>query len=217
MHFSPPFYILVAAATVFCLVTGATVPRWCSSKKPEGSKCQGCPPMFDGKPCASTTRYNGRKWGDGSCACRDPWTKSKYTAAANAVFMNPLRKRVTAASAVDFCQENCGQCYRICTTGGSHTNSPNVANVCIVIQLENTCPPAGNAACRQTMSPEHCADHPTNCTSGAGEFGYPAHFDLQNADNQGVDSVNQKTLPVLLPSLLPSSFFEKDTCMNCHF
>ena len=120
MHFSPPFYILVAAATVFCLVTGATVPRWCSSKKPEGSKCQGCPPMFGGKPCASTTRYNGRKWGDGSCACKDSWTKSKYTAAANAVFMNPLRKRVTAASAVDFCQENCGQCYRICTTGGSH-------------------------------------------------------------------------------------------------
>ena len=35
--------------------------------------------------------------------------------------------------------------------------------------------------------------------------------------DQGVDSVNQKTLPVLLPSSPLSSFFEKDTCMNCHF
>ena len=33
----------------------------------------------------------------------------------------------------------------------------------------------------------------------------------------GVNSVNQKTLPSFLPSFLPSWFFEKDTCMNCHF
>merc|ERR1712117_931689 len=45
------------------------------------SKCQGCPPMYNGKPCASTTRYNDLT--KGSCGCGDDpnptsfWTKTK--------------------------------------------------------------------------------------------------------------------------------------------
>lgn len=36
------------------------------------------------------------------------------------------------------------------------------------------------------MSPENCTENPTLCkeSGGTGKFGYPAHFDLQNADNQ---------------------------------
>ena len=40
------------------------------------------------------------------------------------------------------------------------------------------------------------------------------HLDQQGNGVQGVDSVNKNTPPDLPSSLLPSSFFEKDTCMN---
>ena len=51
------------------------------STDPLLSMCEGCPPMYNGLPCASTTWYNDLT--KGSCGCGtepnppDFWTKSK--------------------------------------------------------------------------------------------------------------------------------------------
>ena len=34
---------------------------------------------------------------------------------------------------------NCGQCYQLCTTGGTHNGVPSDPGQCVVIQLENRC------------------------------------------------------------------------------
>ena len=106
-----------------------------SLASPVNTKCQGCPPMYNGKPCASTTRYTGLS--KGSCGCgSDPnppnfWTKTRYTAAGNAAMMddmNPLNS---------WCTKNCGLCFEVCTTGGSHTGASHTPDECIVVQIEN--------------------------------------------------------------------------------
>ena len=38
-----------------------------------------------------------------------------------------------------WCTTNCGQCYRLCTTGGTHNGVPSTPGECVVIQLENRC------------------------------------------------------------------------------
>jgi len=61
---------------------------------PTSSKCNGCPPTYNGKLCASTTKYGGM--GKGSCGCGSEdavvsfWTKSKFTAAINAKNLDPI-------------------------------------------------------------------------------------------------------------------------------
>ena len=106
-----------------------------SLASPVNTKCQGCPPMYNGKPCASTTRYTG--FSKGPCGCgSDPnppnfWTKTRYTAAGNAAMMddmNPLNS---------WCTKNCGLCFEVCTTGGSHTGASHTPDDCIVVQIEN--------------------------------------------------------------------------------
>ena len=102
---------------------------------PKLSNCEGCPPMFDGKPCASTTWYNDLT--KGACGCGDEpnppdfWTKSKYTAAGNAMMMDP--KNPTNS----WCTSNCGLCFELCTTGGTINGEPSNPGECVVIQLEN--------------------------------------------------------------------------------
>ena len=74
--------------------------------KPLDSRCTGCPPKFNGKVCASTTRYNDLT--KGACGCgTEPnqktfWTKSGYTAAANAMLMDPSNPNL------GWCPHNCG-------------------------------------------------------------------------------------------------------------
>ena len=102
---------------------------------PKLSNCEGCPPMFDGKPCASTTWYNDLT--KGACGCGDEpnppdfWTKSKYTAAGNAMMMDPENPTNS------WCTSNCGLCFELCTTGGTINGEPSSPGECIVIQLEN--------------------------------------------------------------------------------
>ena len=102
---------------------------------PKLSNCEGCPPMFDGKPCASTTWYNDLT--KGACGCGDEpnppdfWTKSKYTAAGNAMMMDP------GDPTNSWCTSNCGLCFELCTTGGTINGEPSTPAECIVIQLEN--------------------------------------------------------------------------------
>merc|ERR1711915_56322 len=92
---------------------------------PKVSKCEGCPPMFNGKPCASTTWYNDLT--KGACGCGnepnppDFWTKSKYTAAGNAMMIDPDNPTNS------WCTSNCGLCFELCTTGGTHFDLQNAA------------------------------------------------------------------------------------------
>ena len=93
--------------------------------------------MYNGKVCASTTRYNDLT--KGACGCgsepnpKEFWTKSGYTAAANAMLMDPYEPNN------GWCPRNCGQCYRLCSTGGTTTGKPTTAGKCIVVQIENRC------------------------------------------------------------------------------
>ena len=73
---------------------------------PKLSKCNGCPPTYKGKLCASTTRYNDMT--KGSCGCgSEPnplsyWTKSKFTAAMNAKNLDHINPTNS------WCPSNCG-------------------------------------------------------------------------------------------------------------
>ena len=61
---------------------------------PKLSKCNGCPPTYKGKLCASTTRYNDKTKGSCGCGSETPpvsfWTKNKFTAAMNAKNLDPI-------------------------------------------------------------------------------------------------------------------------------
>lgn len=99
--------------------------------KPVSSMCTGCPPMYKGKVCASTTRYNDLT--KGACGCgtepnpKSFWTKSDYTAAANAMLMDANDPFIS------WCPSSCGQCYRLCSTGGTTTGKTTKAGSCIVV------------------------------------------------------------------------------------
>jgi len=86
--------------------------------------------------------------------------------------------------------ENCGLCFQLCTTGGTHNGDPATAGECVVIQLENRCGDGygeeNNYLCGQRMAPWDCLSNPSECSKNGNTnmYGYPAHFDLQNAKLQ---------------------------------
>ena len=57
----------------------------------------------------------------------------QFTAAGSAMMMDPEEP------ANAWCMAGCGQCYRLCTTGGTHNGQPSVPGECVVVQLENRC------------------------------------------------------------------------------
>jgi hypothetical protein len=66
-----------------------------------------------------------------------------------------------------------------------------VSGDCIVVQLENRCgdgyqQPGQAQWCRQEMSPWECESNPSQCKNSrmTNDFGYPAHFDLQDKNLQ---------------------------------
>ena len=157
--------------------------------RPLLSKCTGCPPKFEGKLCASTTRYNDLT--KGACGCgTDPnpksfWTKVKYTAALNAKNLDPDHPDLS------WCPKHCGSCYRLCTTGGTTSGKETEAGKCIVVQVENRCgdgyhQPQEAQWCRQEMTWNDCESNPVGCAAlgKTNNYGYPAHFDLQDANLQ---------------------------------
>jgi len=155
------------------------------STQPILSFCEGCPPMFEGKPCASTTWYNDLT--KGACGCgTEPnppefWSKAGYTCAANAMLIDDVDPYNA------WCPSNCGLCFRLCTTGGTTNGEPSPAGECEVFQVENRCGDGYGEAepylCGQELSPWECLENPGACQAdrSTNMFGYPAHFDLQNA------------------------------------
>ncbi|CAK9020963.1 unnamed protein product [Durusdinium trenchii] len=159
-----------------------------SSRIPLDSKCKGCPPKKDGKLCASTTWYEDTT--RGSCGCggrghveHDYWTLTEYTAAMNCANLD-------TDPAKSWCPVNCGQCYKLCTTGGATQGRSPKPGVCRIFKITNRCGDGYDDHtpdwCSQHMSWQDCSKNPSKCKQrgSTNQFGYPAHFDLQDYHRQ---------------------------------
>eukprot|EP00931_Biecheleriopsis_adriatica_P074983 TRINITY_DN48948_c0_g1_i1.p1 TRINITY_DN48948_c0_g1~~TRINITY_DN48948_c0_g1_i1.p1 ORF type:complete len:293 (-),score=38.77 TRINITY_DN48948_c0_g1_i1:134-973(-) len=177
----------------------APAPGRCNSDRiPLQSKCSGCPPTFDGKPCASTSRYFDLT--KAACGCSEPpayhehppetwWPFVNFTAAFNCANNNP------ADPSSSWCPSSCGQCYRLCSTGGTINNNQNAEpGTCRVFRITNNCADGyphkeGKPQedwCSQNIPFAACQDNPAMCQEkgNTNMFGYPAHFDLMDRHGQ---------------------------------
>lgn len=125
--------------------------------------------MYNGKPCASTTRYwDGQK---GACGCgtsdTNPfsWQWTKPTAAASA----PIYGAGT------WCGSGCGKCFKLSPTaiGASPEGTGAPALDSLVVKISNLCPYAGNEQW---------------CAYDVNSHGYDAHFDLMDHNMDGLVS-----------------------------
>lgn len=156
--YRPTLFLSVALAIILC-----------STLIDAEGVCTGYPKMYNGKPCASTTRY----WDDqkGACGCgtsdTNPfsWQWTKPTAAASA----PIFGSGT------WCGSGCGKCFKLTPTavGASAEGTGAPALTPLVVKVTNLCPYSGNE--------QWCA-YDTN------SFGYDAHFDLMDHNMAGLVS-----------------------------
>lgn len=178
-----------------------------SHRSPRDSKCAGCPPMKDGKLCASTTWYEDTTRGSCGCGGRghvddDFWTLTEYTAAMNCASMSDDPSK-------SWCPLKCGECYELCTTGGSTQGREPTPGVCRVFKITNRCGDGYDDNhpdwCSQHMSWQSCAGNPEKCRQqgSTNQFGYPAHFDLQDYHLQITGHLNWDNAEVT---------FEKVSC-----
>mmetsp|Transcript_15586 Transcript_15586/g.27326 ORF Transcript_15586/g.27326 Transcript_15586/m.27326 type:complete len:317 (+) Transcript_15586:84-1034(+) len=185
-----------------------------SPRTPQYTKCRGCPPMYKGKPCASSTRYNNKNLG--ACGCgnryradrerhikgglpKDYWTLTSWTAAMNCVNLDS-----DGDGSLAWCPSKCGSCYKLCATGGlvqsGHDKSDNGgcgeegcpgAGVCKTFKVVDRCGDGFDQGgkpnwCSQKISEQQCQDNPGKCKKSGNTnwYGYPAHFDLQDLHGQ---------------------------------
>jgi hypothetical protein len=129
--------------------------------------CSGYPKMYNGKPCASTTRYFDGNMGACGCGTGDTspfaWQWTKPTAAASAPIFG----------AGTWCGNGCGKCFKLTPTaiGASPegTGAPDLTS--LVVKVTNLCPYSGNE---------------NWCAYDVNSFGYEAHFDLMDYNMAGV-------------------------------
>lgn len=180
--------VVLLAMVLGTLSAAESADRCASVNVPEDSKCTGCPPMFNGKLCASTTRYNDQTKGSCGCGPSDPvpadwWTMTKYTAALNCKNLDPSNPELS------WCPTGCGACYELCTTGGTTQGKSTSEGVCHVFKVENRCGDGYKQYpewCSQEMSWQDCQANPSSCKkqNSTNWYGYPAHFDLQDFTKQ---------------------------------
>jgi len=161
----------------------------CKSKHlPKVSKCTGCPPMYNNKMCASTTRYNDQTKAACGCGDSDPvpkdwWTLTAYTAAMDCKNLHTMDPFLA------WCPSGCGSCYRLCSTGGSmHGHRPK-EGVCRTFKITNRCGDGFKQYpmwCSNNLSAHECKENPHVCRQlhSTNHYGYPAHFDLQDFHHQ---------------------------------
>jgi len=131
--------------------------------------CTGYPKMYNGKPCASTTRYYDGQMGACGCGTGDSspfsWQWSKPTAAASPPVFG----------AGTWCGSGCGKCFKLSPTavGASPDGNGAPALTSLVVKVTNLCPPGGNEAW---------------CSYDVNSFGYDAHFDLMDYNMNGIIS-----------------------------
>jgi hypothetical protein len=131
--------------------------------------CTGYPKMYNGKPCASTTRYWDNQMGACGCGTGNTspfaWQWSKPTAAASA----PIFGSGT------WCGSGCGKCFKLTPTaiGASPEGTGAPALDSLVVKVTNLCPYSGNEAW---------------CAYDVNSHGYDAHFDLMDYNMAGIVS-----------------------------
>nr|XP_011438398.2 endoglucanase-like [Crassostrea gigas] len=139
-------------------------------------RCHGSPRMYNGKRCASTTRYND--YHKGACGCgpasgdsQFSWNHDHFVTAPNQMFFDEGNS--------GWCGQRCGKCVKLTTTGGyvPGQGGPTPAGMSRVFMVTNLCPnvyPNQNW-CNQGTGPNG---------NGHNDFGYVAHFDLENGASQ---------------------------------
>jgi len=131
--------------------------------------CTGYPKMYNGKPCASTTRYYDGQMGACGCGTGNTspfsWQWTKPTAAASA----PVFGSGT------WCGSGCGKCFKLTPTavGASPLGTGAPALTPVVVKVTNLCPYTGNEAW---------------CAYDTNSYGYDAHFDLMDYNMNGLVS-----------------------------
>lgn len=156
-------YLSVALAFILCstLTFGQATPT---------GVCTGYPKMYNGLPCASTTRYwDGQM---GACGCGTgneapfSWQWTLGTAAGSA----PIYGSGT------WCGSGCGKCYQLTPTAvGASPDGRGAPNLTpLVIKVTNLCPYTGNEQW---------------CAYDINTYGYDAHFDLMDHNMAGLISV----------------------------
>lgn len=163
-----------------------------SARRPRHGCCSGCPPMHNGKLCASTSNFHDQTKGPCGCGKEPPpvdhWALNNYTAALNAKSLDARHPFLT------WCPSGCGGCYELCSTGGFTDGLPFQVdpNKCIVFKVANRCGDGYDPThvypewCSNKMTWQECAEDPTACqqNGNTNKFGYAAHFDLQNLNGQ---------------------------------
>jgi len=190
-----PTTILVVLPLLIRFVVGSA-PIWanagahCNSQRvPQHTRCTGCPPMYNGKLCASTTRYNDQTKAACGCGTSDPvppdwWTLTSFTAALNCKNLD------SSDPLLAWCPMGCGGCYKLCTTGGTTQGYPTVPDKCQVFKITNRCGDGygkvGGDWCSNRLSWKECLENPEKCMEEGSTnwFGYSAHFDLQDFHHQ---------------------------------
>ncbi|XP_052227509.1 endoglucanase-like [Dreissena polymorpha] len=136
-------------------------------------KCTGNPLMYNGKLCASTTKYaDGNK---GACGCgpadnndQFEWNHSGFVAAANQALFD--------AGEASWCGESCGKCVKLTTTGGfvDGQGQATADGQSRIFMITNLCP-------NEAPNLSWCSQQGS---VGVNQYGYGAHFDLENGANQ---------------------------------
>ncbi|KAK6180331.1 hypothetical protein SNE40_012505 [Patella caerulea] len=141
--------------------------------------------VYNGKRCASTTRYTDSN--KGACGCGQqnsqfPWNHDHYVVAASQNLFD------VSGGGKTWCGGSCGKCVKLTPTGGyidGQGTAPQKKEP-ITFMITNLCPPwAPNeswCAAKGTPGGDVTPNH----------YGYEVHFDLENgakqADKNGWDN-----------------------------
>lgn len=155
-----------------CLLLLALVPFIAANQKCQPDPSRGGIRTYNGRPCASTTRYDdGHR---GSCGCGPPNSDHPFDWNMRGFMTAPSQKFFDNGGDKAWCGANCGKCVKLTPTGGwidgegGYTSSHSP----IIFMVTNDCPYAGNE--------KWCEIHGVPGTGNKNSFGYEVHFDLQN-------------------------------------
>jgi len=160
------------------------------------ASCTGNPPMYNGLPCATTTRYFDGQMGACGCGTGNSspfsWQWTSHTAAGSQLIYD--------AGGSSWCGAGCGTCYELIPSGDClYGGGCATFTAPITIMVTNRCPYQGN---------EQWCPNPGNTN----QYGYGAHFDLMDYNMEGwVDALGWNN-PVVTYRRVPCGNEGSPTC-----
>jgi len=166
--------------------------------------------VYNGKKCASTTRYNdGHR---GSCGCGPSnsdnpfnWNMADFVTAPNQMYYDN-------GGYSSWCGANCGKCVRLTPTGGfvpGKGRRPMRDLHPVTFMVTNSCPINENR--------EWCGQSGKPGTNTVNTYGYEAHFDLQNNRNQVLGTLGWDNIEVTWEEVgCPGDMRNKWSQCECH-